>query len=93
MARERVAAATLHQGDMHNPRTLPKGYFDVVHEFGAAFLSRGWSILAREYLSLRHDGGILLWELPQRWSLAHISYLLTVAPRRTADVGPADGGV
>lgn len=85
VARQRVPAATLHQGDMHDPRALPREYFDVVHEFGAAFLSRGWNVLARAYLSLLKDGGILLWELPQRWSLAHIAYLLTVAPKRTAD--------
>ncbi len=85
VARQRIPSAILCQDDMHDPRTLPKEYFDVVHEFGAAFLSRGWGILARVYLSLLKDEGILLWELPQRWSLAHISYLLTVAPKRKPD--------
>jgi trans-aconitate methyltransferase len=84
VARKRIPAARLVEGDMHDLRPLPANYFDVVHEFGAAFLSRGWNILAREYLSLLQDEGILLWELPQRWSLAHISYLLTVAPRSAA---------
>jgi trans-aconitate methyltransferase len=84
-ARERLPAAKLHQGDMHDPYVLPGEYFDVVHEFGAAFLSKGWNILARAYMGLLKDGGILLWELPQRWSLAHIAYLLTVAPKLTED--------
>ena len=85
VARKRLPSAILHQGDMHDPQELPKEYFDVVHEFGAAFLSRGWDILARAYLSLLKDGGILLWELPQRYSLAHIAYLLTLAPRKSED--------
>jgi glycosyltransferase involved in cell wall biosynthesis/ubiquinone/menaquinone biosynthesis C-methylase UbiE len=84
-ARQRIPAATLHHGDMHDPKELPKEYFDVVHEFGASCVARGWNVLARAYLSLLKDGGILLWELPQRWSLAHISYLLTPALKRTAD--------
>jgi trans-aconitate methyltransferase len=84
-ARRRLPSAAFYQGDMHDPTALPKEYFDVVHEFGAAFLSRGWDVLARAYLALLKDGGILLWELPQRWSLAHIAYLLSVAPKRTAD--------
>jgi len=81
IARERTPEALLFEGDMHDAAPLPKGYFDVVHEFGAAFLSRGWDILARTYMSLLRDDGILLWELPRRWSLGHISYLLTVAPK------------
>jgi trans-aconitate methyltransferase len=85
VARQRVPKATLHRGDMHDPQALPKEYFDVVHEFGAAFLSRGWNVLAQAYLSLLKDGGILLWELPQRWSLAHIAYLLNLAPKGTAE--------
>jgi trans-aconitate methyltransferase len=85
VAKQRIPSATFCQDDMHDPRMLPKQYFDIVHEFGAAFLSRGWDVLAQVYLSLLKDGGILLWELPQRWSLAHISYLLTVAPKRKPD--------
>jgi len=86
IARNRMPTATLHHGDMHDPQTLPKEYFDVVHEFGAAFLSRrGWDVLARAYLSLLKDSGVLLWELPQRWSLAHISYLLNLAPEKAGE--------
>jgi SAM-dependent methyltransferase len=85
IAGRRVPGAVLHLGDMHDPKQLPKEYFDVVHEFGAAFLSHGWDVLAQAYFSLLRNGGILLWELPQRWSLAHISYLLTVAPTGTSD--------
>jgi trans-aconitate methyltransferase len=85
VARQRLPSARLYQGDMHDPAVLPKEYFDVVHEFGAAFLSSGWDVLARAHLSLVRDEGILLWSLPQRWSLAHIAYLLSVAPKRTAD--------
>jgi trans-aconitate methyltransferase len=85
IARQRMPGAILREGDMHDPKQLPKEYFDVVHEFGAAFLSRGWNVLARAYFSLLRDGGILLWELPQRWSLAHIAYLLNVAPSKTPD--------
>jgi ubiquinone/menaquinone biosynthesis C-methylase UbiE len=85
VAGQRVPYATLRLGDMHDPKELPKEYFDVVHEFGAAFLSRGWNILAQAYLALLKDDGILLWELPQRWSLAHIAYLLTVATKRTVN--------
>lgn len=83
-ARRKVSEAILQQGDMHDPQGLPTGYFDVVHEFGAAFLSRDWAILAKNYMSLLCEGGVLLWELPQRWSMAHISYLLRRAPERTA---------
>ncbi len=83
IAQQRVPKAILRQGDMHAPDCLPKGEFDVVHEFGAAFLARGWDLLAKAYLSLLREGGILLWELPQKWSTAHISYLFTVAPKRS----------
>jgi len=81
--RRRLPQAKLFEGDMHNPASLPHEYFDVVHEFGAAFLSRGWDVLARSYFSLLRDDGILLWELPQRWSLAHIAYLLNLAPKNS----------
>lgn len=84
MARQRTPNAILLEGDMHDPDLLPKGYFDVVHEFGAAFLARRWDVLAKVYFSLLRDGGIVLWELPQKWSTAHVSYLLTRAPKITA---------
>jgi SAM-dependent methyltransferase len=84
IARQRLPSALLHEGDMHEPAQLPKGYFDVVHEFGATFFSRRWDQLARSYLSLLRPGGILLWELPRRWSAAHLSYLLSLAPKRSA---------
>lgn len=83
IARQRVPSANLYRGDMHSPDELPKGYFDVVHEFGATFYSRRWDVLAKSYLSLLREGGVLLWELPQKWSSAHLSYLLTPAPKIT----------
>ena len=83
-ARYRLPQAKLFAGDMHDPGPLPRAYFDLVHEFGAAFMSRRWDELARCYLSLLKPGGILLWELPERWSLAHISYLMNPAPRASA---------
>lgn len=86
LARERVPTARLFKGDMLRPDSLPKDYFDVVHEFGATFFVRNWGALAEVYLSLLRDGGVLLWELPQKWSMGHISYLLSVAPKIT----PAD---
>jgi hypothetical protein len=63
---------------------VPKDFFDVVHEFGAAYLVRGWDKLAKVYFSLLREGGILLWELPQKWSTAHIAYMMSVAPKITA---------
>ncbi len=75
--------AILVEGNMLDPQ-VPQGSFDIVHEFGAAYLIPGWDTLARTYFSLLRDGGILLWELPQKWSLAHISYLLSAAPKITA---------
>jgi SAM-dependent methyltransferase len=84
VARRRIPGAMLRCGDMQNPAALPREYFDVVHEFGAAFLASRWDVLVKSYLSLLRDEGILLWELPRRWSLAHISYLVSVAPRNTA---------
>lgn len=83
LARERVPAARLFKGDMLRPDSLPNNYFDVIHEFGATFFVRDWNALAKVYLSLLRDGGVLLWELPQKWSMGHISYLLTVAPKLT----------
>ncbi len=83
IARRRTPGANLVEGDMLHPG-LPKGYFDLVHEFGAACMVRGWDALAKAYFSLLRDGGILLWELPQKWSTAHISYLFSVAPKITA---------
>jgi trans-aconitate methyltransferase len=83
VARQRMPTANFYYGDMRDPKELPKEYFDIVHEFGATFLSgSGWDVLARAYLALLNEGGILLWELPQRWSLAHVSYLLNLAPER-----------
>jgi len=88
VARRRVPAAILREGDMLNP-DLPKAHFDAVHEFGATFMVPNWEALAKVYLSLLRDGGILLWELPQKWSAAHISYFLSLAPKITA----ADTGI
>jgi ubiquinone/menaquinone biosynthesis C-methylase UbiE len=81
-AARRAPGARLVEGDMVHPQ-LPKGYFDVVHEFGATFFIKRWDLLAKAYLALLRDGGILLWELPQQWSTAHVSYLFSLAPRIT----------
>jgi trans-aconitate methyltransferase len=75
--------AVLVEGNMLDPQ-ITMGSFDIVHEFGAAYLIPRWDMLAKTYFSLLRDEGILLWELPQKWSLAHISYLLSVAPKITA---------
>lgn len=82
VAKSRVPSANLVQGDMLKPG-LPEGQFDVVHEFGATFMVREWTTLVKVYLSLLRDGGVLLWELPQKWSSGHIAYLLSVAPKIT----------
>lgn len=87
MAKRRIPNATLVLGDMQDPSGLPQGHFDVVHEFGAAFLTQDWAILAKVYFSLLRDGGILLWELPQKWSAAHIAYMLRPAPRKNSAEG------
>lgn len=81
IAKERTNAKVF-QGDILNP-CLPKDYFNVVHEFGATFFVRRWDLLAKSYLSLLRKGGILLWELPEKWSTAHVSYLLSLAPKIT----------
>jgi trans-aconitate methyltransferase len=85
-ARQRVPTAKIVDGDINDPSGVPRNYFDVVHEFGAAFLTADWALLAKVYLSLLRDRGVLLWELPAKWSTAHISYLLRRAPRK----GPSE---
>lgn len=85
-AQSRVPTARVLVGDMHDPDQLPRGYFDIVHEFGAAFLARDWTTLVQVYFSLLRDGGILLWELPERWSFAHLSYLLRPAPKASDNI-------
>jgi trans-aconitate methyltransferase len=82
IAKSRVPSATLVQGNMLSPG-LQEGQFDVVHEFGATFMVPEWTSLVKVYLSLLRDGGVLLWELPQKWSSGHIAYLLSVAPKIT----------
>ena len=81
IAERRMPSAAFHYGDIQCPEGLPKGYFDAVHEFGAAFLINDWGRLPKVYFTLLRDGGLLFWELPRRWSLAHISYLFAVAPK------------
>ena len=81
-AQARIPTAKLIRGDITKAGILPTDYFDIVHEFGAAFQCKDWQALARNYLSLLKPGGLLLWELPQKWSTAHLSYLLRVAPSR-----------
>jgi len=81
VARQRLPGARLYRHDMANLSALPQGYFDVVHEFGAAFMFADWGLLARSYLSLVRIGGVVLWELPEAMSMAHWVYLLTRAPR------------
>ena len=66
IAHRRVPSARLAVGDMRNPSALPKGYFDIVHEFGAAYLVPEWGALLKNYFSLLRDDGILLWELPEK---------------------------
>jgi trans-aconitate methyltransferase len=83
IAHRRLPNARLAIGNMLNPAAFPKGYFDIVHEFGAAYLVPDWRALARNYFSLLKIGGVLLWELPQKWSTGHISYLLSLAPKIT----------
>jgi len=81
-AQSKVPSAKLILGDITKSGILPREYFDIVHEFGAAFMCRDWAGLARIYLSLLKPGGLLLWELPQKWSSAHFSYLFWLAPKR-----------
>ena len=83
LARERVPQARIVEGNMLKPDVLPQGSFDVLHEFGACCMVRGWDSVAKGYLSLLREEGILLWELPQKWSTAHIAYMFSVAPRIT----------
>jgi len=88
LAARKVPGARLHHGDLLTP-PLRLGHFDVVHEFGATFFFRDWNALARVYMSLLRDDGILLWELPQKWSAGHLAYLLSWAPKITeADTKP-----
>lgn len=85
-ARERVPDAELVVGDMLDMRSLGEGSFECVHEYGATcFLNSidQLSRLADQYLRLLGDGGVLLWELPERWSTAHIHYLGEWAPKNT----------
>ena len=84
-ARARCPEAVFCGGDMHAPDALPKDSYDVLHEFGATFYTDRWNDLARAYLSRLCDGGILLWELPQRWSAAHLSYLCAPAQKREGE--------
>jgi trans-aconitate methyltransferase len=81
LARRRLPGATVRRHDMGNLSALPQAYFDVVHEFGAAFLFRDWAFLAKAYLSLVRKGGFVIWELPEAMSMAHWGYLLSPAPR------------
>lgn len=86
IAKIRSVDAKFFQGDMLNLDFLPEGYFDVVHEFGATFLLRDKKdlpALARQYFRLVKDGGIVLWEFPPKWSMAHLAYLFAVAPKIT----------
>ena len=64
---------------------LPPGSFDVVHEFGATYLVDDWAKLARSYLELTRPGGIVLWELPSRWSMAHGVFMALPAMRREGE--------
>lgn len=71
-------------GDMRNLKFLPDQYFDVVHEFGGTFLLRNTMDLyavAKGYLRTAKLGGLIFWELPERWSMAHLMYELNSAPR------------
>jgi len=83
IAKRRVPEAKIFKGDMLNLKFLPEGSFDVLHEFGATFFIHDWKTLIQQYLRLVRDDGIILWELPQKWSTAHLMYLFSVAPQIT----------
>ena len=85
IAKSRMPGAKLYKGDMLNLEFFPEGSFDVLHEFGATFFIRDWKLLINQYLRLVKDGGIILWELPQKWSAAHLMYMLSVAPKITEE--------
>jgi len=86
-AAKRVPDVNLIHGDMLNLNMLPDDEFDVVHEYGSSCLLTGENVLSRlanQYLRILKPGGILLWELPLKWSAAYLTYLFTVAPKNTA---------
>ncbi len=88
VAKERVPNALLLKGDMlhlDQVKSLPKKYFDLLHEFGATFFIRDWKSLFQQYIKLVRPGGIILWELPQKWSMANFMYLFTPAPKITEE--------
>ncbi len=87
-AKRRVPDAKLYAGDVYHLDRLPAAQFDVVHEYGATYLLQRWDMAVRHYLRLVRPGGVLLWELPQRWSLAHIMFLLARAPQRDPAESP-----
>jgi ubiquinone/menaquinone biosynthesis C-methylase UbiE len=80
-AKSRVEGATLSSGDMLNMEFLPENKFDILHEFGATFFFNDWRPLIQQYFRLTKRNGLILWEIPQRWSTAHIMYLMSIAPK------------
>lgn len=87
-AKCRVPDAKLYAGDVYHLDRLPAARFDVVHEYGATYLLQQWDVAVGHYLRLVRPGGVLLWELPQRWSLAHLMFLLARAPQRDPTESP-----
>lgn len=83
IAKNRIPDAKLIVGNMFNMEFLPEGYFDVLHEYGAAILVRDWEKVIQQYLRLVSDSGIILWELPQKWSMGHLVFLFSAAPTLT----------
>jgi hypothetical protein len=79
----RVPSARLLASRMPGQTGVRSGQFDLVHEFGMAYLIDDWGALARDYMSLAREDGVILWELPRKWSIAHLMFLLALAPKQT----------
>jgi ubiquinone/menaquinone biosynthesis C-methylase UbiE len=85
-AHRKARNAILIQGDLtrlDEVDGLPINSFDIAHEFGATCMVYNWRLILPQYLRLLRSGGILLWELPPKWSMAHLMYLFTFAPKIT----------
>lgn len=85
IARSCLPGAHLVVDDIRHLGSWPQASFDVVHEFGTACLMDDWDVLARTYLSLVRPGGYVLWELPEAFSMVHLNYLFSPAPRQDGE--------
>ncbi|MBN1699412.1 MAG: methyltransferase domain-containing protein [Spirochaetales bacterium] len=84
IAGKRVPDARLIHGDIQNMdkiHELPDNYFDVLHEYGATFLVPRWWRILPQYIRLVKPGGLIFWELSDRFSIAYLVYLFSVVPR------------